>query len=57
MMEARGVRTRARPGMPRIILRGRTSGALRVRMPTPSDERRAARLIAKGRAGLPELSA
>lgn len=57
MMEARGVRTRARPGMPRIILRGRTSGALRVRMTTPSDERRAARLIAKGRAGLPELSA
>lgn len=54
-VEARGVRTRAQPGKPRIILRGRTSGQVKVRTPTGADRRKSEKFLAKGSPGMPEL--
>ncbi len=54
-VEARGIRTRAQRGKPRIILRGRTTGQIKVRNPKDSDRRKAERFLAKGSPGLPEL--
>lgn len=54
-VEARGVRTRAHAGKPRIILRGRTSGQVKVRSATDGDRRRSEKFLAKGRPGMPEL--
>lgn len=54
-VEARGIRTRAQRGKPRIILRGRTTGQIKVRNPKDSDRRKAEKFLTKGRAGMPEL--
>ena len=54
-VEARGVRTRAQPGKPRVILRGRTSGQVKVRSATDADRRKTEKFLAKGRPGMPEL--
>lgn len=54
-VEARGVRTRAQRGKPRIIVRGRTTGQVKVRTATEADRRAAERFLAKGRPRMPEL--
>lgn len=54
-IETRGVRTRPQHGKPRIIVRGRTSGQVKVKVSTEKDVLKAQRFIAKGRPGMPEL--
>lgn len=56
-VETIGVRTRGAKGMPRIMLRGRTSGTLTVRRTKDRDVRKAERHLAKGRPALPPPSA
>lgn len=55
-VETLGVRTRPTKGHPRVIVRGRTAGALKVRHPKPRDLRITERRLAKGTA-LPALDA
>lgn len=52
-VQTTGVRTRPEKGLPRLILRGRTNGAVKVRTPTPDDAKKAARAAAKGKLALP----
>lgn len=47
------VPTRPRRGLPRIVIRGRSNGQVKARTPKPSDLRRAAKHVAKGRPALP----
>ena len=54
-VDSGGVRTRAQRGLPRIIVRGRASGAIKTRVATDRDRRRAEKHLAKGRPGMPEL--
>ncbi|MGJ6980494.1 DUF1707 SHOCT-like domain-containing protein [Aestuariimicrobium soli] len=55
--EQKGVLTRPRKGLPRIILRGQASGSVKVRLPTDADRRRVIKRQAKGKPLLPpELS-
>ncbi|MFT4295765.1 MAG: DUF1707 domain-containing protein [Micropruina sp.] len=42
-LQLNGIRTRPRPGLPRIIVRGQTNGSVYVRKPTDRDRKRAAR--------------
>ena len=54
-IETRGVRTRAQAGKPSIIVRGRTSGQVKVKVADDRDRRKAQKWLDKGRPGLPEL--
>lgn len=50
---SKGVRTRPSKGLPRVIVRGRTNGQVKVRTTQPSDLKHAQKLAAKGRLALP----
>lgn len=54
-IETRGVRTRARHGLPRIIVRGQTSGQVKVKVTDERARRKAQRFLDAGRPGMPEL--
>ncbi|MDO5533522.1 MAG: DUF1707 domain-containing protein [Propionibacteriaceae bacterium] len=54
-IETRGVRTRPQADKPRIMVRGRTSGQVKVKLSDDKDARKAQRFIDKGRPGMPEL--
>ena len=54
-IETRGVRTRPQHGKPRIIVRGRTSGQVKVKLSDERDALKAQRFVEKGRPGMPEL--
>ena len=52
-VQSTGVHTRPSKGLPRVIVRGRTNGAVKVRTSTPADLTRAQKLAAKGKLALP----
>lgn len=52
-VQTTGVRTRPTKGLPRVIVRGRTNGAVKVRTTTRADLARATKLAAKGGLALP----
>ena len=54
-IETRGVRTRSQRGHPRLIIRGRTSGQVKVRISGEKDRAKAEKFITQGRPGMPGL--
>ena len=55
MMSVTGVRTRPKPGLPRIVVRGQTNGGVYVRRTNDRDRKRAAKHLAQNRGIPPEL--
>lgn len=54
-LQLQGVRTRPRPGLPRIIVRGQTSGMVYVRRPNERDRKRAAKHLLRNGGTPPAL--
>ena len=54
-LQLQGVRTRPRPGLPRIIVRGQTSGMVYVRRPNERDRKRAAKQLRRNGGTPPAL--
>ena len=55
MMSVTGVRTRPKPGLPRIVVRGQTNGGVYVRRTNDRDRKRAAKHLAQNRGTPPAL--
>ena len=54
-LQLQGVRTRPRPGLPRIIVRGQTRGMVYVRRPNERDRKRAAKQLRRNGGTPPAL--